>query len=212
DVPQREQALVTRQRALETAEGALRARQQDLSRLRQQVEGRAARLHLSEMAWQGERARLLTELRGRTELSEKHLAAVVDLRQRWARRRKQELEQLRAERAVCEQLRQEYATLRQEYWKRGLAVEERQRELAEKTLAVEEYRQHFILRAPDPAAVEGRLERIRKRWAQQNAAAMRETAEQFRRLHDEAAAVQQRGRELLKVAEELARRETTVAQ
>src|SRR5439155_4927058 len=87
DLPRREQALLTRQQAVEAAEGVLRARQQDLSRLRQHVEGRAARLHLSEMAWQGERARLLTELRGRAELSEKHLHAVVDLRQRWSRRR-----------------------------------------------------------------------------------------------------------------------------
>src|SRR5207249_12059033 len=119
--PQREQALLTRQRALDGAEALLGERQQELSRLRQHLEGRAARLRLCERGWQSERQRLLAELRARDELAGKHWQKVVELRQRWAARRKQELEQLQADRAVCEQLRQEYATLRQEYWKRGLA-------------------------------------------------------------------------------------------
>src|SRR5207302_527716 len=84
----------------------------------------------------------------------------VDLRQHWAKRRRQEIDLLRADRASCEKLRQEHATLRQECWKQGLALQQQQRDLTEKTLALEEYRQQFILRSQNPAAVEAKLERM----------------------------------------------------
>jgi hypothetical protein len=211
-LPEREQALVARQEALEAAECALRQRQQELSNLRQHLEGWASRLRLRETTWERERDCLLADLRGRDELAAKQVRAVVDLRQRWAKRRRQEIELLRTERACCEKLRRECTVLRQEAWRRGLAAEETRRELAEKVLALEEVREQLVLRSPDAAATEGRIDRVRQRWTQEHAAAARETADHYRRLQEESAAMQQRGRELFRAADELAAREAALAQ
>jgi hypothetical protein len=211
-VPLKEHALLARQDALETAEGNLRRRQQELAQLRQHLEAWAARVRIREENWESERDRVLIDVQGREALAEKQVAAVVALRQRWAQRRRHELELLRAERAACEQLRQQQAQLRQHCWKRSLALEQQERDLAEKTLAIEEYRQQFILRSQDAAGAENKLERIRKRWMQENAATMRSTTEQFQRMQQESEQVHERGRELLKVAEELTQREAALAQ
>jgi chromosome segregation ATPase len=212
DLPAKEQLLLARQDALEAAEANLQKRQHEISSFRQHVEGWAARVRLRETTWESERDRVLADVRGREVLTAKHMQAIVNLRQRWVKKRRQELDLLRAERAACEKLRLEYANLRQECWKRSLALEQQECDLTEKTLALEEYRQQFILRAQDAAGVESKLERIRRRWSQENAATMRTTAEQLQRLQDESAQLQQRGRELLKAAEEVTAREATLAQ
>jgi hypothetical protein len=211
DLPSREQALLARHQALEAAEDNLRKRQQELSSFRQHLEGWSARICLRESAWESERDRVLAEAEGQVALADKNLQAVALLRQRWAKRRRQEVALLRAERDVCERLRNEYATLRQECWKRHLALEVREHELAQKALALEEYRQAFLVSAHDAAAVDHKIERIGKRWAQANAATMRATTDQFRELEEQAAQLQQRGRELLKAAEEMTARETALA-
>lgn len=211
-LPQQEQALIERQKVVEAAESALHRRQCELSQLRQHLEGWAARVQLKETTWESERDQLLIAMRAREASAEKHVQKSVDLRQRWTKRRKNELDLLREERKTCEQLRQEYAAIRQECWKRGLALHEQQREAAEKSLALEEYRQRFVLRSQDAAAVEARLDRIRRRWVQENALLMRSNEEQIERLQTESSHLQQRGRELLKVAEDLAGREASLAQ
>ena len=211
-LPLQEYALLTRQEALHALEDRLQRRERELIQQRQQLEGWAARLRSREAAWQRERDCVLVDIQGREAVLDKQCQALVGLRQRWTERRRQELQRLRAERAACEQLRHEFANLRQECWKRGLALEQQERDLSEKTLALEEYRQQFIVRAHDAAGVESKLERIRKRWSQASAATMRATADQFQRLQHEAAQIQQRGRELLKVAEELTSREAMLVQ
>jgi pSer/pThr/pTyr-binding forkhead associated (FHA) protein len=211
-LPLQEQALLARQHALEAVEDSLRRRQQELNQMQHHLEAWAARLRVREATWESERDRVLIDIQGREAALAKQRQAVATLRQRWTGRRRQELQQLRDERAACEKLRHEYASLRQECWKRGLAHEQQQRELAEQTLALEEYRQQLVVHAPNAAAVENKLERLRKRWAHEHAAAMRETTEQFQQLHQEAALLQQRGRDLLKVAEELTTREATLVQ
>jgi len=211
DLPQREQALLAGQAALAAAAADLGHRQEELAQFRRHLEGWAARVHLRETTWESQRDRLLADLRGREEAAGKQLKLLVKLRQSWANRRRQELDLLGTERAACEKLRQEYGALRKECWKRALSLEQEQRELSEKTLALEVYQQQFVLRSQDAAAAERRLVRIRKRWLRHNASVMRATAEQFERLQAEAAQWQQRGRDLLKVAEELTHREADLA-
>jgi hypothetical protein len=209
-LPEQEQLLLRRERGLEEAEDDLQQSQRELSQQRLHLEGWAAGVRLRETAWEAERDRLLADLQHREALAETHLTALVGMRQRWTRQRKQELEQLKTERRTCEKLRQEYATLRQECWQRSQTLDQQLREASEKSLALEEYRQQFVLRAQDAAAVEHKLERMRKRWVQHNAQLVRATAEQFHRLHTEATHIQQRGRELLKVAEDLTEREAAM--
>src|SRR5262249_46879639 len=102
--------------------------------------------------------------------------------------------------------------LRQDHWKRLQALEQQQRELAEKTLALEEYQQAFILRSADAATADSRLTHFRKQLAQQSANEGRKIAGQFERLEAEAAKVQRRGQELLQIAEALENRDANLAQ
>ena len=211
-LPGREQALRDGEGALAAGEAGLRQRQQELLQFRQHLEGWGARVRQRETNWENERDRLLADLRAREAAAEKHLEGLVELRQNWAQRRRHEIDLLSAERAACEKLRQECGTLRHEYLKRTLALEQQQQELSEKTLALEEYQQRVVLRSQDAAGVESRLQRIRNRWLQHNAMVMRTTAEQFEKVQTESARLHQRGNELIKVSEELARREADLAQ
>jgi len=210
--PAREDALTARVHRLEVAEKDLRRRHQDAIHLRQHIEAWAARVRLREASWESERDRLLTDLRGREALAEKHLGALVELRQRWTKRRRQELDVVRAERAACETLRQECNTLREELWRRGNALEEDRRLLAEKALAMEQYRQQYVIRAADAAAAERRVERLRRRWVTQNANLLRTTAAERQALQEEIARLQDRHTALHKQMEALTVREANLAQ
>ena len=76
-------------------------------------------------------------------------------------------------------------------------LEEEKRKLTEKTLALEQYRQEFFVRADHPHA-ERRLERLRRRWLAQNAAAVRNVTQQRETLQTELTAMQNHLNELLK--------------
>jgi hypothetical protein len=210
--PAREEALVARRGLLEAAESDLRRRHQEAIHLRQHLEAWAARVRLRETSWESERDRLVADLRGREAVAEKHLDALVEVRQRWAKRRRQELDVVRAERAACEQLRQECNALREEWWRRGNALEEDRRLLAEKTLALEQYRQQYVVRAADAAAAERRVERLRRRWRTQNANQLRALAAERQALQEENARLEDRHTTLHKQMEELTVRETHLAQ
>jgi hypothetical protein len=210
--PVKEEALVARVQALEDAETDLRRRHREAVHLQQHVEAWAARVRLREAGWEAERDRLLVDLRGREQLTDKHLAALRELRQRWAKRRRQELDVIRAERAACEKLRQECATLREELWRRGTALEEERRGVAEKTLALEQYRQQYVVRAADAGTAERRLERLGRRWVAQNAEAIRTTAAERQGLQQDIARLEHAQTNLHKQMEALTVREASLAQ
>jgi pSer/pThr/pTyr-binding forkhead associated (FHA) protein len=202
-LPHQERVLAQREHALQKTEENLVQRQRELSQLHQHLEAWAARVRLRETTWESERDRLLADIRSREESAEGLRTVLLHLRQRWTKRRKKELDLLKMERLAIEKLRQEYATLRQECWQRCLALDEQQREFSEKNLALQEYRQLFVLRCQDAAGVENKLDRLRKRWVQQNSQLVLATSEHFDRLQAEAIDQQRRSRELLKVTEEL---------
>lgn len=211
-LPAKEEGLVVRQRAAEAAENELRRRHQEAVYLRQQLESWSARLRIRESTWESERDRLLLDVRGREELAERHLASMADLRQRWTKRRRQELDTLRAERATPERLRQKCAALRDELWKRGNALEEERRVLAEKTLALEQYRQQYVVRAADAATAERRVEKLRQRWVAQNANLVRATVAEREALHQEVARLNELHTSLHKHMESLTTREASLGQ
>jgi hypothetical protein len=211
-LPLREEAVATREATLQAAEKNLRHRCEEAVQLRHYLEGSKARLHIRAAAWESERARTQTDLRSREQLAKKTLAAVVKLRQRWAKRRRQELDLYQNERAACEQLRQECAALRDDLWRRGNALEDERRDLAEKHLAVEQYRQQYVVKAADVAAAERRLERLRRRWVAQNANLVRATVAERQALHEEIARLEDRHSTLHKQMESLTVREANLAQ
>jgi hypothetical protein len=106
---------------------------------------------------------LLTDVRGREELAESQMKRLEDMRQRRARRRGQEIEELRVARAQHEQMRRDYALLWEECQNRRAELIREQRELSAKTLAVEQFRQELLGRTEDSPAADKRLERLRRR-------------------------------------------------
>ncbi len=96
----------------------------------------------------------------------------MELRRRWSKRRIDELSTWRKERQVLAAEHKENSQQRQELTDLAAALEEDKRVLAEKTLALEQYRQE-ILGTPQNAATERRLERLRRRWITLNAEAIR---------------------------------------
>jgi predicted nucleic acid-binding Zn-ribbon protein len=119
---------------------------------------------------------------------------------------------VRAERAACEQLRQECAALREDLWRRGNAVEEERRALAEKTLALEQYRQQYVVKSADVATAERRVERLRRRWVSQNLNLVRATVAERETLQREIARLEDRHSALHKQMESLTVREANLAQ
>lgn len=214
-VVRQEKALAERERAAEQAEAGLRQGQDELVKLRQGLVGWRARLRAREAAWEGERDQLVLELRHRDEHAAGHLQALVALRQGWARRRRQDLDQLRAERNACEQLRREYLGLREEWARRAGALDEEKRVLTERALALEEFRTESLARADDAVAARRKVERLRRRWLAQNAAALRAVARErealgreLAMLEDRSAELQRRGEAVTAAAAELAERMT----
>jgi hypothetical protein len=164
------------------------------------------------VAWEGERDRLLAEVRTREEAAERMQAAVGELRRRWARRRKEELEQLRGQRAANEKLNQEWRALREAWWQRITVLEEQRRALAEKELALERHRQEYLTGTEDAAAAERGVERLRRRWIRQNAAIVRSTTEGRRQLQAEAAQLHAHYALFRQQTEALTQREANLAE
>ncbi len=200
---ERDLLVQAREQAGAHAEQSLRERHRELLRLQEQLIAWRARLHTEENAWDSDKERMLVELRGKEDAAERQLAMLADLRLRWARCRQQEVEELRSERDTVEAFRKEFAKLRLELLHRAAALEEEKRALAEKSLALEQYREETLGRTGDPQA-ERRLERLRRRWVTQNAEAIRNISRERAALYAELKAVEQRYDELQRRAAELA--------
>src|SRR5262249_44284801 len=132
--------------------------------------------------------------------------------QRWIKRRRHELELIRAERAACEQLRQECTALRGGLWQRTKAIDEERRALAEQSLALEQYRQQYVLSSADAVAAEKRVERLRRRWMAQNTETARAIASEREAVKIEVTQLDERQKVLHKTMEDLTVREANLAQ
>jgi hypothetical protein len=158
-----EQRLAQREQVLAAGEAELSRRQQALLDVRSSLEAWQARLTARETFLDNERLMLLADVRRREELAETQARRLEEIRQRWTRRRSQEIDELRAARAQHEQMRRDYVLLWQECQERRTELIREQRELAAKTLALEQFRQELLGRAADTPAAEKRLERLRRR-------------------------------------------------
>lgn len=161
---EREEAVREREQALLGSEAEAAQIRQQLAQQQRFLDTWQARLAVRSAVWDGERDRLLEEVRSREEKAESQLAAVTLLRRRWQERSARELENAQKILEACEQLRKECSDLRDHWVRRGKALEQERRSLAERALAVEEYRFTFLRPGGDPAVVEQRLRRLRDRW------------------------------------------------
>ena len=197
---EREAALDERMQAALAVEETLRQRHDDLLRTQHEIIAWRTQLRIEENAWQSDRARLIEEFNEKDAAAEKQLHELVELRQRWAKRRKKEIENLQSERSALELFRREFGSLRLELTGRSAALDEEKRQLAEKALVLEQYRTQVLDRAGEDAQAERQLERLRRRWLTQNADAIRQAVGERSALQAELASLEQRHEELARRA------------
>ena len=133
-------------------------------------------------------------------------------RQRWADRRHEEMAVLQDERQRCEEAHRRYATQWEDYFTRSTALDQEKRTLAERSLAMEQYRLEILGRSPDSARAEKRLERLRRRLAGQNAAVQRQLNCERQALAREAQRLDALAEQLQEQAAVLAQRQAEFAQ
>jgi pSer/pThr/pTyr-binding forkhead associated (FHA) protein len=208
---EREQALRRREQGLVANECAVDQNLQEAQQARQHLEGWLARLAARETTWEGERERLLIEVQAREESAQEQLAALVEVRRRWAQRRRQEVKQLRARLDRCQETHKQYTKLWEECFRRRTALEKDQRAVSERALALEQYRLECLGQAPDSAAADRRLDQCRRRWASLSAAAQRNLARERQVIHLEAARHHHRLRAEQRLAHDVAMREETLS-
>jgi hypothetical protein len=208
---ERETQLEPRDRALADAEAELRRRGEVAAQQQAQLDGRQAQLAGQEAACEADRESLLTEVRAREEAVGRQAEALAELRRRWAERRKKDIAALRGGLQRCRAARRQYGALWEECLNHGAALEQQLRALAERALALEQYRLEVIGRAPDSAAAEKRLERLRRRCAAPTAAARRNLDRERQALEAETRRVHHLAQQTEKQATALAQREADLS-
>jgi chromosome segregation ATPase len=179
--------------------------------LQRQLEAWQARMTARETAWAGERDRLLAELQARAQLADQRLADVRLLQERWTKRRRRELAWLQNERGGSEKLRRECASLRDDWLKKTAALQDEQRSLAERSLAMEQYQQEIAGQAANPASAERRLQRIRIRWASHLSESQKAISSERQKLEADAGALEERQQQCLKQLARLTQREEEIS-
>lgn len=208
---ERERQLEARALALAPTENALLRRRAEAIQVRAHLESWRARLAAREAAWDTERESLVADLGAREQAVQRQQEVLADLRQRWARRRQEEVGRLRAEQARCQDAFLQLTSLWEECFRRNAALEQEQRALAEKAMGLEQYRLEVVGGGENAAAAERRLERLRRRWAALSRTAERRLILDRQALDKRLAALDERFRQLRQVEEDLTRRDAELA-
>jgi pSer/pThr/pTyr-binding forkhead associated (FHA) protein len=208
----REQGILNREGVLARGEQTLRQRLSEVLQVRQNLEGCQVRLRAHVKAWEADRDRLATEMRAREKLADHRLVAIEGVRKRWEKRRRQELHSLKSNLDAAEKIRKEFLALREDWLGRSQELEKQEREVAERKLAVEQYRKESICQSANSAAGEKHLERLRRQWAALSQAAERNLGQSRQALQAELDRLEERYQEWNAHAHQVAARETRLAE
>ncbi|HZZ82119.1 MAG TPA: FHA domain-containing protein [Gemmataceae bacterium] len=167
-----EQALTNRENNIVTTEESLQQRTRELEAIQLDVQQWRAQLKAREQALAQQHQQETLALKQHQKLLEDQLAGLATLRQRWNKRRQQEIDRLQAERSALAQEQKQTQDRRLLLFEKNQEVEAEKRALAEKALALEQYRQEVFTRAADPGA-QRRIDRLRRRWLSVNSALIR---------------------------------------
>ncbi len=167
-----EQALAERAQHSKSAEEVVHERVRESEAVREELELMRTQLKVREQTFVQQHQQQTLVLRQHQALLEEQLAGLAGLRQRWNLRRQHEMDRLQTERMVLDQEQKQTHERRLALFEKGQQVDEEKRILAEKTLALEQYRQEVFVRAKDPAA-RRRVERLRRRWLTLNSKLIR---------------------------------------
>ena len=210
-VREQEQDLAGRAEALDDFEARLRHTEAAQRHARLNLEAWQSRLAVRESDWQGERDRGRADLLSRSRQAERREQALAELCRRWSERRRQEVQELRAELERCAALRRAWAAQTAEGEKRAAGLQEQQARLAEQALALEQARQELLGQVENPALAERRLERLRRHLSAAGAKAEVALEQRRRTLAAEAADLDRRFRAAQQRIEEAGRRERELA-
>lgn len=207
----REAQLDAHEQALEAFEVTLRERHERAVAQRQHLEGWHARLVTREAALVAEREQLQAAAQVREVETGRQVQLLAELRDHWAEVRGRESHEVQVDHERCQGFREQYVTLWEECFRKSSALERQQKKLAEKALALEQYRLEVIGQSPNSAVAERRMEKLRNQLANLSAAAQRRLNEERRHLGGEASRLNDLSRRLQHQAAELARREEELA-
>jgi hypothetical protein len=211
-LPILEQELDARLQAVSDAEQGARDGLGAVRHDEQQLAARQARFHIEVSDWESQHQRLVADVQAREQLTQSQLAQIVEVRQRWAKRRRQELDLVRAERALCVKLRRECTSLRDELCRRGLDLQERERNLTQAALALEVARQESLGAGADESAGDRRLQKLEQQWFRQNEMLIQNASQQRQALQQELSLLDERFHALRQQTEQLAVREANLAE
>jgi hypothetical protein len=204
---QREQELDAREQGLEALAVTVQQRFDQAADQRQHLEGWQARLAAREASWPAERERLLAAVQAREDAASQQIQIVSGLRQRWSEERARESREVQAAHERCQNLREQYVALWEDYFQKNAALEQHQRALGEKALALEQYRLEVIGQAENSVVAERRMDQLRAQLTALTAASERRLADERAKLEAEASRLHDLSRRLQHQAGELARRE-----
>lgn len=204
---QREQDLDAREHGLDIVTATVKQRFDQAVQQRQLLEGWHARLAAREAAWEAERERTLTAVQAREEAAAEQLTLLTNLRQRWSEERSREAREVETDHERCQAFRDQYVKLWEECFRKTAALEQHQKTLAEKALALEQYRLEVIGQSENSAVAERRMEKLRSQLAALSAVSERRLSEEREKLRVEASRLHDLSRRLQRQAGELARRE-----
>jgi hypothetical protein len=193
---EREQQLVVHEQEIQAHHVAAEREHNALRKQRQRLDGWQAQLTTQQAGWESECAAFLVQIQAREESVVAQVQQLEMVRQRREQRRRQELEVLRTVMARCEEMRRQYATSWHDCQKRQALMTQRERELSALRLALERYRVESLLRAPNPATAEKRIEKLMQKAAERFATAERDLAKQRDILQAEAVRLESRAEQL----------------
>ena len=199
----REQALTVREETTRDSDDKLQKEREELLNIGQEIEVWRGRLKVREQTVEQDYRQRLHALRQQATLLQEQLGGLTELRQRWNRRRQEEVEHVRAEQGRLKTQREELLRLRHDVFQRNWRLDEEKRVFVEKALAAELYRQEMMQRVNDPA-VGNRLQRLRRRWIIQNAALIRNAKRENEAVRKEAASLTAAHSERLNQIEQVA--------
>jgi hypothetical protein len=209
---QRQQVIEIREQTLDAAEIALQQRQAETDQSRLRLEGWMSQFTVRESALEAEHRILLGNVHCREELLERQQQFLLLLRERWSERRRGEIKQRRTDLELTQTLRQRYAGLREECFRRRMALDQEHRSAAQNALALEQFRLELLSQSSDSAAAEKRLDKLRQRCEETMAAAEWNLADERQALEAEAARLAELAGKLQQETVELTRREEELSQ
>ena len=206
------QHLQEREEALGQAVERCRRQYNEAVQLRRHLDSRQAQLTTQAAASSAERDRWRAELQTREANLERRLSGLEQFRKVWHERQRLGVTRLRAEYASCDRLRQDYSLLRRQWLQRTAALAEEEKKLAQRALAVEQYRQKYVDQAPNPAEAEKRVEGLQQRLASVLSRAETDYREHRQSLEEEIARLDERYGVINQALEKVVAREAALSE